>query len=1055
MKQFIKELGKVSVTPKGAWNINTTSERLDIVYDKRNNQAYIAKQNVPVGVDIDNREYWQPMNVTGYADNNFINLTTENENGTITAYESIEEAVATILPINRRVGATLSFFNLNTDRLDRQAEFELWQFNSTDLANWENKNYWNNIYYNWNVFAGWYVGVDSLENHVKIPNVGQYAYVGSNLNDAILYQCRTNGTWTNTGIKVRNYISVVVSGNVTIGENGNWFSDGKDTGIPATPTVDEQLDDIIIQLQQHTTEISNLKKSDANLQDQITSNDSNITNLTAKHKSLSKTVQGITVTGGASTATNVTYNNDASGLNAENAQDAIDELQGSKIDKTSILQKPGEAEDKVVSQKASKRIFRELSNKVSSNCFVLVDDYYVDGITNLPKYYVGDSNFRCLYAHLLPNRRYIFEYTKNLVSINFYNGTIDNATLVESKTYNGGISTPSSYNFCLLSVQFSYSDYVKYHFYEKNSVTSDKLAANSVTSDKLAANIKISVTSLSINNDAVTEEWESGLLDSYNGEIIKSTNYKVSPFIDYSGVYNQKQIIQFKASAPFSYNNICVYSKESHTFIGSLSALGNDNDGILASIIIHAGISVRLCTINNLANWYKLGNSGIKDAFIRNEEKSVTSEKLADKSVTSEKLADSQLFKKRTTITLSAENTTLKNGLYTGYQGFIENTGTPRYQSILYSNISSYDEIDISNYIGIGVTGGAFLDSGEKVLKAFSSASGVNPVLDIPKGAVTIAITVSVYDKYKNIYGITFLNDYYFNNLHVKTSQLEYDEHLQLSNNQWYGKKICIIGTSVAHGSNAETAYGYIAQQKLGFTMIPAGVPGQAVHGKIVSYLEGGIHKTILSPLTYGSGSLTKEEYAAAKTVKDAGLSTDVVGMTISESPNNPDNWAGEDKAYNNYYRTWENLFSKENQDVALWIYATVPNNTNFALDDWNKFDTSNWRYNDGTSFAEHRTTFLGAMLYLMDKMYENQPKARMILVLDSPFEYYDVKGKGNMELLSKTFNIPLIDLWKKTNTSPKSKIQTLSENGKNAHPSTFGHKVMGDIFTNELLLVR
>ena len=78
-----------------------------------------------------------------------------------------------------------------------------------------------------------------------------------------------------------------------------------------------------------------------------------------------------------------------------------------------------------------------------------------------------------------------------------------------------------------------------------------------------------------------------------------------------------------------------------------------------------------------------------------------------------------------------------------------------------------------------------------------------------------------------------------------------------------------------------------------------------------------------------------------------------------------------------------------------------------------------------------------------------------MVLVLDSAFGYGDNEGKGNMELLSKTFNIPLIDLWSKTNTSPKSKLQTLSENGKNAHPSTFGHEVMGDIFTNELLLVR
>lgn len=366
MKQFSKDLGNVSLAPKGKWSKEQEYERLNLVYNDCDNLSYVAKIDVPIGVEIDNREYWQPMNATGYADNNFINLTTESETGTVTAYESLEEAVATILPINRRAGATLSFYNLNADRLDRQAEFELWQFNSTDLANWENRDYWNNIYYNWNVFVGWYVGADGLKNHVKIPNVGQYAYVGTNLNDALLYQCRTNGTWTNTGIKVRNYISVVVSGNITIGENGNWFSDGKDTGIPATPAVDEQLSNIITQLQQHTTEINNLKASDANLQDQITSNDSDITNLTAKHESLSKTVQDIAVTGGASTANNVTYNNDTSGLNAENAQDAIDELQVSKIDKTSILQELGEAEDKVMSQKVVSDKLSDLSLQSSN-----------------------------------------------------------------------------------------------------------------------------------------------------------------------------------------------------------------------------------------------------------------------------------------------------------------------------------------------------------------------------------------------------------------------------------------------------------------------------------------------------------------------------------------------------------------------------------------------------------------------------------------------------------------------------------------------------------------
>ena len=87
--------------------------------------------------------------------------------------------------------------------------------------------------------------------------------------------------------------------------------------------------------------------------------------LNTKHESLSKTVQGIAATGGASTATNVTYNNDASRLNAENAQDAIDELQSSKIDKISILQESGEAEYKVMSQKAVKMELDKKIDKVS------------------------------------------------------------------------------------------------------------------------------------------------------------------------------------------------------------------------------------------------------------------------------------------------------------------------------------------------------------------------------------------------------------------------------------------------------------------------------------------------------------------------------------------------------------------------------------------------------------------------------------------------------------------------------------------------------------------
>ena len=87
--------------------------------------------------------------------------------------------------------------------------------------------------------------------------------------------------------------------------------------------------------------------------------------LNTKHESLSRTVQGIAATGGASAATNVTYNNNVSGLNAENAQDAIDELANKKFDKANIAQESGSAKDKIMSQKAVSDKFSGLLSEIS------------------------------------------------------------------------------------------------------------------------------------------------------------------------------------------------------------------------------------------------------------------------------------------------------------------------------------------------------------------------------------------------------------------------------------------------------------------------------------------------------------------------------------------------------------------------------------------------------------------------------------------------------------------------------------------------------------------
>ena len=116
---------------------------------------------------------------------------------------------------------------------------------------------------------------------------------------------------------------------------------------------------------EHTNQIeSNQNQIIANKSTQDAKNaslDANMAELNTRDDQITELVRGITATGGASVATTVTYDNTSSHLASATVQGAIDELQGSKIDKTSILQKLGNAEDKVMSQNA---VSDALSTKV-------------------------------------------------------------------------------------------------------------------------------------------------------------------------------------------------------------------------------------------------------------------------------------------------------------------------------------------------------------------------------------------------------------------------------------------------------------------------------------------------------------------------------------------------------------------------------------------------------------------------------------------------------------------------------------------------------------------
>ena len=774
--------------------------------------------------------------------------------------------------------------------------------------------------------------------------------------------------------------------------------------------------------------------------------DENIAKLNTRDDQITETLKNISATGGASVASAVTYDNTTSQLTSANIQGAVDELQGAKIDKTSILQESGEAEDKVMSQKAVSDKLSDLSVPSIKGNF-LIYPYFVleSNPSQVPA--TNDSTLHVLYFRPL-RKKYITDILKKSILRGIaylYKGTFANKTYIKSIMFDDSKDNPTidlsneteDFDFVLINYKDEnkkWADgykYAQYNSIQDEELSKSKLDKSSVSQETGDEESKVMSQKVVTNNLLALSSIKGEFL-IYPKFVLESDPRRIQPQGDSS-----LNVLYFKPQKRKYITDI-----KSNNLIRGLMYLYKgtmSNFTYVKSIMFETKDNLTIDLSNETEDFdfalinYKDENKKWEDHFRYAQYGSVQDEELSK-----ELLGKIDKIEKWKDFTI--------------YPYFVLESDPSRVlattDGILHVfYFSPKKEKYMTNILEKNIYRGlAYLYKGtfenRVYVKSISFEVKDNPILDFSNETSEFDFVLINYKddnkKWEDSY---------------KYAQYQEEElSKRISNNQWYGKKICIIGTSVAAGANAETSYGYIAQQKLGFTAVPAGVPGLAIHGKIVSYTEDGAAKKILSPLIYGSSALTKAEYAAAKAVKDAGLSTDVIGMGIPDSPSNPSNWAGEGKPYNNYYRTWENLFTEKNKDVALWIYATIPNNNNYSLDDWNKFDASKWAYKDGTAFEDHRTTFLGAMLYLMDKMYSVQPTARMVLVIDSEFNYE--LGKNNFKLLSETYNIPIIDLWSKINTSPKSLLQLKSFNGTNSHPSTFGHEIMGNMFTNELLLI-
>lgn len=328
--------------------------------------------------------------------------------------------------------------------------------------------------------------------------------------------------------------------------------------------------------------------------------------------------------------------------------------------------------------------------------------------------------------------------------------------------------------------------------------------------------------------------------------------------------------------------------------------------------------------------------------------------------------------------------------------------------SIVLVNCSAWSQYNL-------FAGGAFYDADGNLIKCFKNTEDGNFTdveVFVPSGAVTMVVNGKRgYDiKVSSFVPLSLYDD------------ITAIKNMPVTTNHWYGKKVVWLGTSVPFGANATKSYADELSKKLNFELVNCSMPGLATHMNADGTM-----------LPYGSLCMSKEEYAKQ-------------GMNIPESPL-PYVPGG---SCNNYYRTYENIFTEENADADLYVFDVVPNNTNFSTEDWDAFNAWNWRYKDGSSFADHRSTFLGAVLFLMDKMYSLNPNARMVFLLGSEFVYD--KGKTAFALIKDKWNIPVIDVWGKVNTSPKSLLVLRSENGTDSHPSTYAHEIMGNMLVGEFL---
>lgn len=123
-----------------------------------------------------------------YTMSDFINLSKSSEDS-----YTLEEVIKLVEPVNRKAGQVITFMDSST------GDWAIYQFKGDTASEWLNLELWDNILAKVDShFKGWFINECLLTTYYPRPMVGNYAFVGETLEDAVVYVCMKYGEWYNT-----------------------------------------------------------------------------------------------------------------------------------------------------------------------------------------------------------------------------------------------------------------------------------------------------------------------------------------------------------------------------------------------------------------------------------------------------------------------------------------------------------------------------------------------------------------------------------------------------------------------------------------------------------------------------------------------------------------------------------------------------------------------------------------------------------------------------------------------------------------------------------------